>query len=114
MRLATALCAAVVTASLAGPTLAAPVAAPNVSLDPKAIGKPPIDSWTTFNGDYSGLDAAECMWLDAALVRIAPWRVVALVEGSGRFTNHYRLYDPNGGFDGGDVADYVIHRASKE
>src|SRR5271168_3949360 len=50
MRLATALCAAVVTASLAGPTLAAP----SVSLDPKAIGKAPIDDWTTFNGDYSG------------------------------------------------------------
>jgi acido-empty-quinoprotein group A len=50
MRLATALCAAVVTASLVGPTLAAP----NVSLDPKAIGKAPIDDWTTFNGDYSG------------------------------------------------------------
>ena len=50
MRLATALCAALVTASLAGQTLAAP----SVSLDPKAIGKPPIDDWTTFNGDYSG------------------------------------------------------------
>src|ERR1700689_4495057 len=45
MRLATALCATVVAASLA---------APNVSLDPKAIGKAPIDDWTTFNGDYSG------------------------------------------------------------
>ncbi|HEY0263931.1 MAG TPA: acido-empty-quinoprotein group A [Granulicella sp.] len=25
-----------------------------VSLDPKAIGKTPVDSWTTFNGDYTG------------------------------------------------------------
>lgn len=25
-----------------------------VSLDPKVIGQPPITSWTTFNGDYSG------------------------------------------------------------
>src|ERR1700678_267279 len=50
MRLATVLCVAVVTASLMGPTLAAP----NVSLDPKAIGKAPIDDWTTFNGDYTG------------------------------------------------------------
>jgi acido-empty-quinoprotein group A len=50
MRLAIALCAAVVTASLVVPTLAAP----NVSLDPKAIGKAPVDDWTTFNGDYSG------------------------------------------------------------
>ena len=48
MRLATALCAAVV--ALVGPALAAP----NVSVDPNAIGKPPIDNWTTFNGDYTG------------------------------------------------------------
>src|SRR5271168_337845 len=46
MRLATALCAA----ALLGPALAAPI----VSLDPAAIGKPPIDSWPTFNGDYTG------------------------------------------------------------
>ncbi len=25
-----------------------------VSLDPKVIGKTPVDSWTTFNGDYTG------------------------------------------------------------
>ena len=25
-----------------------------VFLDPKLIGKPPVDSWTTFNGDYTG------------------------------------------------------------
>jgi alcohol dehydrogenase (cytochrome c) len=29
-------------------------AEPNVSLDPNVIGKIPIDSWTTFNGDYTG------------------------------------------------------------
>lgn len=28
--------------------------AATVSLDPKLIGKPPIDSWTSFNGDYTG------------------------------------------------------------
>jgi acido-empty-quinoprotein group A len=50
MRLATAIFAALVAASLAPITLAAA----NVSLDPKAIGKAPIDDWTTFNGDYSG------------------------------------------------------------
>ena len=29
-------------------------AAPQVSLDPGTIGKKPVSSWTTFNGDYSG------------------------------------------------------------
>jgi len=29
-------------------------AEPNVSLDPSVIGNTPIDSWTTFNGDYTG------------------------------------------------------------
>jgi alcohol dehydrogenase (cytochrome c) len=34
----------------------APVAysQPDVSLDPSMIGKPPIDSWNSFNGDYTG------------------------------------------------------------
>ena len=41
--------------ALAGLALAIPVlAAPNIVLDPSVIGKTPIDSWTTFNGDYSG------------------------------------------------------------
>ncbi|HEX4231596.1 MAG TPA: acido-empty-quinoprotein group A [Bryobacteraceae bacterium] len=47
MRLALALCAAVI---LAGPALSAT----NVLLDPSTIGKPPIESWNTFNGDYTG------------------------------------------------------------
>jgi len=34
--------------------VAAASAATNVSLNPNALGKPPIDSWPTFNGDYSG------------------------------------------------------------
>ena len=29
-------------------------ASSDVSLDPKALGAPPIDSWPTFNGDYTG------------------------------------------------------------
>lgn len=50
MRLLTGVCAAIVTAALAnaGPAI------PHVSLDPNAIGKTPVTSWTTFNGDYSG------------------------------------------------------------
>ncbi len=42
-------------AAIASFAVVLPVAAAtNVSLDPNAIGKPPIDSWTTFNGDYDG------------------------------------------------------------
>jgi acido-empty-quinoprotein group A len=43
-------CAALATAVLASVT----PAVPHVSLDPNAIGKTPITSWTTFNGDYNG------------------------------------------------------------
>jgi acido-empty-quinoprotein group A len=50
MRLAPALFTAVAAAALAGPVFGAP----NVSLDPKVIGQPPIETWSTFNGDYSG------------------------------------------------------------
>ena len=50
MRLGTALCVCAAAAALAAPALAAT----NVSIDPQEIGKPPIDNWTTFNGDYSG------------------------------------------------------------
>ena len=50
MRLAGALSASVVAGALIGSALAAS----NVYLSPEAIGKPPIDSWTTFNGDYTG------------------------------------------------------------
>jgi glucose dehydrogenase len=50
MRLATVLCAALLTSFLAAPSLGAT----DVSLDPEAIGKAPIGDWTTFNGDYSG------------------------------------------------------------
>lgn len=44
------LCAAIAAAGLVTP----PHAASGVFLAPSAIGKPPIYSWTTFNGDYSG------------------------------------------------------------
>ena len=49
MNLVSGVCAAIATAVLANVT-----PAPHVSLDPNAIGKTPITSWTTFNGDYSG------------------------------------------------------------
>lgn len=50
MKIARALSAAIAALAFALPA----VAATNVSLDPNLIGKPPINSWTTFNGDYSG------------------------------------------------------------
>ena len=50
MRLFCQVCATIAAALLAG---AAPVA-PHVSLDPNEIGKAPLASWPTFNGDYSG------------------------------------------------------------
>lgn len=40
---------------VASATLSATVlAATTVAVDPKAIGKTPVNEWTTFNGDYSG------------------------------------------------------------
>jgi alcohol dehydrogenase (cytochrome c) len=50
MRFASGVCAAIAAAAVAG----AGLVVPHVSLDPNAIGKSPITSWTTFNGDYSG------------------------------------------------------------
>lgn len=44
------LCAAFATAAL---SVAAPVN-PHVSLNPSDLGKPPVTTWPTFNGDYSG------------------------------------------------------------
>jgi alcohol dehydrogenase (cytochrome c) len=40
--------------ALAAALLAPAYAAYNYSLDPKAIGATPVDSWNTFNGDYTG------------------------------------------------------------
>ena len=50
MRITGALSAYVVAGALIGSALAAP----ECLFPPEAIGKPPIDSWTTFNGDYTG------------------------------------------------------------
>jgi acido-empty-quinoprotein group A len=46
MRVAALLLAAAALAALGSP--------PSVSLDPQQLGKPPIDFWPTFNGDYTG------------------------------------------------------------
>jgi acido-empty-quinoprotein group A len=50
MRLAHALCGAVVLAAFGAPAFPAS----EVNLDPNSIGAPPVSSWSTFNGDYSG------------------------------------------------------------
>ena len=50
MKLAAGFCTAIVTAAVAG----APLHMPVVSVDPNTIGKAPVTSWPTFNGDYSG------------------------------------------------------------
>ena len=50
MNLAARFCMAVATAALAGVSLHTPI----VSVDPNMIGKAPVTSWPTFNGDYSG------------------------------------------------------------
>ena len=50
MKLAAGFCTAIASAALAGASLHMPV----VSVDPNTIGKAPVTSWPTFNGDYSG------------------------------------------------------------
>ena len=50
MKVAAGFCTAIATAALVGTSLHAPI----VSLDPNTIGKAPVTSWPTFNGDYSG------------------------------------------------------------
>lgn len=67
MRLPRALCV-VLSAILASTAFAAT----DVSVDPKLIGKPPIDSWNTFNGDYTGQRYSTLTGINAANVdRIA-------------------------------------------
>src|ERR1700678_319388 len=58
MRLASATClliaATTLTAAGRPASNVSPVVSSSVSLDPNAIGKAPVTSWNTFNGDYSG------------------------------------------------------------
>jgi glucose dehydrogenase len=75
MRLATALCAA----ALVGSALAAS----NVSLDPATIGKPPIDNWPTFNGDYTGQRYSTLTQITPANVNQITQRWVYKITGRG-------------------------------
>jgi len=65
------------------------------------------------NGDYSSLTTLETARLEAELAKLAPWYVVDVARDDNgeayepRFTS---LYDPDSGFTGGEVMDYVIHR----
>jgi alcohol dehydrogenase (cytochrome c) len=53
MRLTSGIIAALAAALHTGSVLLAAQAAPHVSLNPAEIGKPPVTSWPTFNGDYT-------------------------------------------------------------
>jgi acido-empty-quinoprotein group A len=53
MRLYPGVCAAIAIAFMASAPIVQHVS-PQVSLDPSTIGRPPVTSWPTFNGDYSG------------------------------------------------------------
>ena len=70
MRAGILLCAA---ASLAlGAAFSRPATAA-ISLDPNAIGKPPINSWTSFNGDYTGQRYSKLTQINqAALLPVLP------------------------------------------
>lgn len=70
MKWASVVCAAIATATLA---VAAAPDVPHVSLDPNTIGKAPITSWPTFNGDYSGRRYS-------TLTQISPANVNQLVQ----------------------------------
>jgi acido-empty-quinoprotein group A len=50
MKAAAGMCAVMIASVLAGGSLQAPT----VSVEPDAVGRAPISSWPTFNGDYSG------------------------------------------------------------
>jgi len=54
MSLPTGVCAAIATTVLAAAAPAVPRVSPRVFLEPNEVGKAPITSWPTFNGDYSG------------------------------------------------------------
>jgi acido-empty-quinoprotein group A len=63
MKLRTTFCMAVA-AALIVPAFAAS----DVSVDPKTLGKPPINSWPTFNGDYTGQRFSTLKEINAANV----------------------------------------------
>ena len=51
MKLLSSVCTAIASVALAATAPSVPHVSPDVSVDPKAIGKAPTTSWTTFNGD---------------------------------------------------------------
>jgi alcohol dehydrogenase (cytochrome c) len=64
MKLANALCGAVV---LAGFGVSA-FSASDVNLDPQSLGAPPVATWPTFNGDYTGQRFSTLTQIDASNV----------------------------------------------
>src|SRR3974390_2342955 len=79
MRSARGVCAAITSAALAG----AVPAGLHVSLDPNTIGKEPITSWTTFNGDYSGQRYSTLAQIGAANVNQLALQWVFKITGVG-------------------------------
>jgi alcohol dehydrogenase (cytochrome c) len=73
------LCAAVATATLAVATHNVP----HVFLDPNSIGKAPITTWTTFNGDYSGQRYSTLAQIEPANVSRLEQRWVFKITGIG-------------------------------
>ncbi|HWE86335.1 MAG TPA: acido-empty-quinoprotein group A [Terracidiphilus sp.] len=77
MKLTAGFCTAIAAAALAG----APLRSPVVSVDPGAIGKPPVTSWPTFNGDYTGQRYSTLKQVNAANVsRLEPLWVYRITQ----------------------------------
>jgi len=67
------------------------------------------------NGDFSALTLLEADRCRDAMTALLPARVVSISDGaSPRFTWNFGLYDPQSGFDGGEVLDYVTHEFVNE
>lgn len=76
----------------------------------RTITAPSLWASALVNGDFSGLNAAEAEQLEAWRAKeLGPQEsIVSTADDSEpRFTWSYRLY--GGGFDGGEVIDYVAH-----
>ena len=88
MRLVNGFCAAVAAAILAVTTHV-----PHVFLDPNIIGKAPITTWTTFNGDYRGQRYSTLNQIRPANVNRLEQRWVFKITGIGALRGTVLRYD---------------------
>lgn len=79
-----------------------------MSIEADIITGPAFLAPALVNGDTSGLSESDLDCLTRFEESIAPWVVVA-TEGESYFTWSYPLYGGNA--DGGDVIEYVVHKA---